>query len=214
LRPAADCLNLRRQLDAGLASLGLAPNDPLCQSLLAYIDLLVKWNKAYNLTSVREPARMVTHHILDCLAILPYLNGSHLLDVGTGAGLPGVVLALVRRDCHWVLLDSNAKKIRFVTQAVMELKLQNVEVVRAGVGDYQPSERFSSVIARAFGPILELFERTRHLYARNGYLLAMKGRRPDVELAELRLRAIPFEVHRLHVPGLHASRHLVVVKSS
>ncbi|MCI0591527.1 MAG: 16S rRNA (guanine(527)-N(7))-methyltransferase RsmG [Gammaproteobacteria bacterium] len=193
--------------------MGFAPDDRLCRALLAYIELLAKWNKTYSLTAVRDPTRMVTHHVLDSMAILPYLNGSQLLDVGTGAGLPGVVLALVRRNSHWVLLDSNAKKIRFVTQAVMELKLGNVEVVRARVEDYRPRQRFSSVIARAFGPVSELYERTRHLYALGGCLLAMKGGALADELAELRRSGVACEVYRLQVPGLSAQRNLVIVRS-
>lgn len=186
--------------DAGL-------RDPL----FAFLRLLEKWNRAYNLTAVREPEAMVTHHVLDSLAVAPYLHGRRIADVGTGAGLPGIPLAIARPELGFVLLDSNSKKTRFVTQAINELQLANVVVERARAEDFRPSRPFDTIVSRAFTSLAEMLRMTQHLCAPDGVFLAMKGAYPADEL-----RAMPggFEVRRVErvtVPGLHAERHVIEV---
>lgn len=192
-------------------ALGLELDEEQQAALLAYVALLSKWNRAYNLTAVRKPAEIINRHLLDSLAALPYLNGKRLVDVGSGAGLPGLVLAIARPDQHWVLLDSNGKKTRFLTQALIELELSNVRIVRQRVEDYQPATGFSTVICRGVGPLMQLLTNTRHLWDDSAVLLALKGVRPDAELREME-RAYPnYVAHRLHVPGNVGERHVIVV---
>jgi 16S rRNA (guanine527-N7)-methyltransferase len=198
-----DC---REQLVAGLQTLNLLADAEKVERLLAFIALIEKWNKAYNLTAIRKRTDMVSLHLLDSLAIVPYLHGARIIDIGTGAGLPGIPLAIYVPERHFVLLDSNQKKTRFVQQAVLELKLKNVEVLHSRAEDYRPEQPFDTVLARAFAALPEIVQATRHLLAQHGILLAMKGRPPDDELAQL---AAPYSLHTLHVPGIDAERCLV-----
>jgi 16S rRNA (guanine527-N7)-methyltransferase len=181
------------------------------QRLLVFVRLLAKWNAAYNLTAVRDPAEMVTRHLLDSLVLLPYLQGAHVLDIGTGPGLPGIPLAVARPDCSFTLLDANAKKTRFVTQAVGELGLKNVDVVQARVENYRPAQKFDTLVARAFSSIADMLEKTRHLCAPHGRFLAMKGVYPVEELAAIPADYAVSEVAALQVPGLKAARHLAII---
>lgn len=201
----------RAALDAGLAAAGVELDEASRAALIRYVELLSRWNRAYNLTAVRAPVDMVRRHLLDSVVILPYVHGRRLLDIGTGAGLPGLVVALARPDLECVLIDSSAKKTRFCRQAVAELRLANVEVIRARVQAYRPARPFDTVVARAFGRLAALVAHAERLCAPGGRLLAMKGQTPQAELAELgalrdRARVVP-----LHVPGLDARRHLVIV---
>jgi 16S rRNA (guanine527-N7)-methyltransferase len=176
--------------------------------------LLAKWNRAFNLTAVRDPVEMVPRHLLDSLAVWPYLHGPRILDLGSGAGLPGMVLALVDPEREWVLLDSNAKKTRFLTQIVIELRPDNVEVVQARAEAYAPARPFTTVIARALAPLSTVFRLARPLCAPEGRILAMKGVYPETELAELgphRPHTKGARVHRLQIPGLAGERHLVQI---
>jgi 16S rRNA (guanine527-N7)-methyltransferase len=145
---------------------------------------------------------------------LPFIQGHHCLDVGTGAGLPGLILALANPDRHWVLLDSNSKKIRFVTQAVMELGVDNVEVVRNRVEDYEPSNPFTSITARAFASLAQLYKSTRHLLTQEGTLLAMKGPELAEDIAQLDQNELAVQIHVLNVPGVDSGRSLVEVRYS
>jgi 16S rRNA (guanine527-N7)-methyltransferase len=197
-------------LEAGLHALGFALEADRRAALLSFLELLDKWNRVYNLTAVRDPREMVTTHLLDSLTILPYLHGRRLIDVGTGAGLPGMALALAKPEGAWTLLDSNAKKVRFLTQVVIELKPGNVEVVRARAEEYRPLRLFDTVVARAVCSLKELLGLTRHLIAPEGRLLAMKGTYPEAELDALGSSCPVPQVYRLNVPGLEAERHLVV----
>jgi len=181
------------------------------QRLLTFVHLLAKWNAAYNLTAVRDPQEMIARHLLDSLVLLPYLHGARVLDIGTGPGLPGIPLALARPDIAFTLLDANAKKTRFVTQAVGELGLKNVEVVQARVENYRPEQKFDTLVARAFSSIAELLKSAQHLCAPGGRFLAMKGVYPEEELAAIPAEFAVSEVAALKVPGLDAARHLVVV---
>ena len=195
------------RLLAGLLALRLDP--ALAGPLLKYLGELVLWNKAYNLTSVREPVEMVTRHLLDSLAVLPHVEG-RTLDVGTGAGLPGIPLALANPALNVTLLDSNGKKTRFLRHAQRTLPLTNVEVVEARAEKFQPPARFDTIISRAFSSLEDFLGHTAHLGADGARWLAMKGKLDPAELA-----AVPkgFEIRErltLAVPGLDEERHLVV----
>jgi len=186
------------------------------EQLAAYLALLAKWNRTYNLTAIREPERMVTHHLLDALAVLPHLPrrpGLRLLDVGSGGGGPGIPLAIARPGWSVVLLDSNHKKGTFMRQALIELGLANVEVVTARVEDYAPPVRFDVVISRAFADLASFVQGAARHLAPGGRLYAMKGVFPDAEVAELPPGFAVTAAHRLEVPGLDAARHLIVVAS-
>ena len=181
------------------------------QQLLAYVVLLEKWNRTYNLTAVRDPAEMITKHILDSLAVLPQIKGPRVLDVGTGAGLPGIPLALARPEWGFVLLDSNAKKTRFVTQACAELGLKNVEVVTTRVDKYHPEGKFDTLISRAFSAIADMLASTRHLCGQGGRFLAMKGVYPEEELKAIPAGYQVSAVQPLTIPGLGAARHVAII---
>lgn len=191
---------LRNELDA----LGFDAGDVMVR----YVELLARWNQAFNLTAVREPAEMARRHILDSVVLAPFVAGS-LLDVGTGAGLPGLVLAAVRPGIAVTLLDSNGKKIRFCRQAIAELGVKNAVAVQARVEDYRPGERFVTVVSRAYASLADFITSTRHLLAEGGTFLAMKGAYPHDELNALPAGVRVIGVHPLNVPGLDAERHLV-----
>ena len=200
---------LERLLAAGLRELPLEVDAERQGRLLAFLGLLEKWNGVYNLTAVRDPAEMVTLHLLDSLAVLPHVRGERLLDVGAGPGLPGIPLAIVAPGRRYTLLDSNGKKVRFMRQAVLELGLQQVEVVQARVESYRPDAPFDTVISRAFASLREFVGLAGAHCAPGGRLLAMKGQYPEAELAELPPGWRAVAVHRLAIPGLAAQRHLV-----
>ncbi len=177
--------------------------------LLDFVALLEKWNKVYNLTAVRDPRQMLTHHILDSLVILPFITGLRVLDIGSGAGLPGIPLALARPDLEFVLLDANAKKTRFMIQAIGTLGLRNVEVVHARVEKYQPERKFATLLARAFAEVAEIIDVAAHLCAPRGEFLLMKGVHPGAELDNIPVGFTVTGIEKLRVPGLAAERHLV-----
>lgn len=197
-----------RQLTAGITELGLTlPRGTT--PLLAYIDVLHEWNQRYNLTAVREPGQMVSRHVLDSLAVAPFLYGHSILDVGSGAGLPGIPLAVAFPERHFVLLDSNGKKSRFLTHAISVLGLKNVEVVQTRAEDYRPAEGFAVVICRALTSLAGFLCWTEHLGAPGGRWLAMKGAQPKAELQQLPAAFRLIAVHPLKVPGLDAQRCVV-----
>lgn len=191
---------------AGLSELQLKLTDHQIEQLLAFIALIEKWNKAYNLTAIRDKHAMVSLHLLDSLAIVPHLTGKRHIDIGTGAGLPGIPLAICYPDYEFTLLDSNAKKTRFVQQAVLELKLRNVQVCHSRVENYRAEPGFDTVITRAFAELSAIVEMTAHLLNSNGVLLAMKGQLPDEPLSQGICTHIP-----ITVPGIEAARCLVKV---
>jgi len=178
--------------------------------MLAFIDLIEKWNKAYNLTAIKNKQEMVALHLLDSLTVLPYLHGERIIDIGTGAGLPGIPLAICRPELSFTLLDSNAKKTRFVQQAVLELKLPNVEVRQSRVEDFHPDTLFDTVITRAFAELAEIIKLTRHLLAKDGIILAMKGQFSETEIAKIKL---PASVIPLQIPDVAAERNLIMIKT-
>jgi len=206
--------SLLDKLAEGLAALSLDLSDHVQHQLIDFLHLLVKWNRAYNLTAVRQPEQMVTRHLLDSLVIGPYIQGPRILDVGTGAGLPGIPLALAYPDYQFTLLDSSGKKIRFVTQAVAELGLVNVDVVQSRVEAYQPASRFDTVTARAYSSIEELVKQTAHLLADGGQYLVMKGAYPVAEVEAMPAGYHLEAIHQLQVPRLDAQRHLLVVRAN
>lgn len=203
---------LLRQLQAGLQALGEDPEAHPCARYLAYVDLLAKWNKAYNLSGIKQVEQMLSHHVLDSLSVLPYLQGVSGLDVGSGAGLPGFILALARPDMHWVLLDSNEKKTRFLKQALLELAPANIEVVRTRLEDYQGRQRFSTIICRALMPASEFCRSTDALLDDNGRILMMKGVAVEEENRQIDRRRYSAEIQSLTVPGVEARRRLLIVK--
>jgi 16S rRNA (guanine527-N7)-methyltransferase len=196
-------------LAAGLSALQLTLAMDQQQRLLAFIALLEKWNRSFNLTAVEGAGAMVTHHLLDSLSILPFIGGEQVLDVGSGAGLPGVPLAVARPDWRFVLLDSNGKKTRFMQQAVLELKLPNISVVKSRIEEYRPERAFDTVISRAFTSLREFVEACRPVCGPQTRFHAMKGLYPHAELEELAVTGYRAEVIKLNVPGLAAERHLV-----
>jgi 16S rRNA (guanine527-N7)-methyltransferase len=202
-------------LEAGYrALLGVDPPDSVRESLLAYLDLLSRWNKTYNLTAVRDPAGMVSRHVLDSLSVLPWLEGGTLLDAGTGAGLPGVPLAIVRPELKVTLLDSAGKKIRFLRHVQRELGLGNIFPVQARLEEFVPHAGFAMIISRAFAELSQFALAARHLLEPGTRLLAMKGRLPEEEISHLPAWIRVDRVQELFPPGLHEQRHLVIMSLS
>ena len=202
----------------GLARLQLELPPETQQKLLDYVALVQKWNKVYNLTAVRETDKILTHHLLDSLAVVPHVaNATTILDVGSGAGLPGIPLALALPQAQLTLLDSNQKKTAFLHQALIELQLSNAEVVCTRVEKYQSNQLFSVVVSRAFSDLAAFVAQAGRLVAPGGTLLAMKGVHPADEIAQLTGSESEFTligVTPLSVPGLDAERHLVFLKAA
>ena len=199
------------QLKRGLIALGLTLDREAQQRLLEYVALIEKWNRVYNLTAIREPEKMVSHHLLDSLAVAPHLHAKRLLDVGSGAGLPGIPLALANPDTHVTLLDSNHKKAAFLNQAVIELKLENAEVCSERVESWRTQNRFDVIISRAFSDMGEFVRITRRLLAPGGVFAAMKGLHPYEEIDKLPPECEVRQVLPLAIPGLDGARHLVLI---
>lgn len=193
-------------LVSGITALNLTVTDEQLEQLLAFIKLIEKWNKAYNLTAIRNREEMVKLHILDSLAILPHLEGKRIIDIGTGAGLPGIPLAICLPGINFTLLDSNAKKTRFVQQVVLELKLKNVDILHSRVENHQPAQGYDAVLVRAFASLSEIIKLTSHLLATDGVLLAMKGQNLEQELAEITVKS---SVIKVSIPGTDVERCLV-----
>jgi 16S rRNA (guanine527-N7)-methyltransferase len=229
-------MSVEQQLKAGIAALGLALPDGAEAKLLAYLALLDKWNRVYNLTAVRDAERMVSHHLLDSLAAVPVfdailaarplpnpppegeganagLRPPTAIDVGSGGGLPGIPLAIARPELTVTLIDSIAKKTAFLLQAKAELGLANLNVVTSRVEDFRPETGFDVITSRAFSDLKEFVTLTRHLLKPGGRWLAMKGLYPHEELAALPADVKVSAYHALAVPGLEASRHLIELES-
>ncbi len=199
------------QLAQGIAELGLEVPAEIQTKLNDYLALIAKWNRVHNLTAVRDSAKMVSVHALDTLAILPHVHAASVVDVGSGAGLPGIPLALMWPQARVVLLDSNHKKAAFLRQATIELKLDNVEVVCERVEAWQPPHKFELVISRAFSDLPEFLKLAGGLCASDGVIAAMKGVYPDEELAQVPATFKLMSAVPLKVPGLSAERHLVLL---
>lgn len=204
--------DLAEKLASGLAQMDLPLEILVQQQLLRYIGLLQKWNKVYNLTAVRDPQKMLHQHLLDSLSVLPHIHGHRIIDVGTGAGLPGIPLALAKPTLAVTLLDSNHKKTAFLRQTCLELGLTNVTVICDRVEAWRPAEKYDVVISRAFSDLAEFVNWTRHLCSSDGVMLAMKGAYPHEELTRLPASVVLLRVAPLAVPGLEAERHLVLLR--
>jgi len=203
------------ELVRGAAALGVALDEERKQGLLAYLALLAKWNKAYNLTAVRDIDEMVSRHLIDSLSIVPHFiaaGGERWLDVGSGGGMPGIPLAILFPEKRLTLLDSNGKKTRFLTQVKLELKLDNLEVIHSRVEAYQPAQPFNGIVSRAFSSLEDFSIWTRHLGDGDTRWLAMKGVHPADELAALPDDFRVEAEHVLDVPGCQGQRHLLILR--
>ncbi|EAW2482661.1 16S rRNA (guanine(527)-N(7))-methyltransferase RsmG, partial [Salmonella enterica subsp. enterica] len=196
-----------------LADAGISLTDHQKTLLVAYVDMLHKWNKAYNLTSVRDPNEMLVRHILDSIVVAPYLQGQRFIDVGTGPGLPGIPLAIVLPDAHFTLLDSLGKRVRFLRQVQHELKLENITPVQSRVEAYPSEPPFDGVISRAFASLNDMVSWCHHLPGEKGRFYALKGQLPGDEIALLPDNFSVESVEKLRVPQLEGERHLVIIKS-
>ncbi len=203
---------LEQRLNQLLAQTKLALSDQQKQQLLALVGLLHKWNKAYNLTSVRDPEAMLVKHIMDSVVVSPWLQGSRFIDVGTGPGLPGLPLAIINPDKQFVLLDSLGKRIRFIRQVILELGLKNVTPVQSRVEDFHDDSGFDGVLSRAFASLNDMLSWCGHLPAAQGCFLALKGLYPTEELEQLPTGFVVVGVHPLAVPELDGERHLIILK--
>jgi 16S rRNA (guanine527-N7)-methyltransferase len=199
------------ELRNGVERLGIRLAEGQEKLLLAYLQLLAKWNRAYNLTAVRNPREMVSRHLLDSLSVLPSLRGQRVADIGSGPGLPGIPLAIAVPDSQFILLDSNGKKTRFADHAAGRLGLGNVTVVKSRVEDYADEVGFDTVISRAFASLSDFIRLAGHLCGRSGCLMAMKGRLDPEELANVPSDWRIAETRQLRVPGVDAHRHLIVL---
>ncbi len=201
--------SLQARLEQGVDALRLSLPAGAVARLLDYQALLQRWNAAYNLTAVRDPDEMVTRHLLDSLAILPYVQGRSLADLGTGPGLPGIVLAIASPGREILLVDSNGKKVRFLREAIRALKLDHVRAVQSRVEEVEGE--YDCITARAFASLADMLGWGGHLLAPEGIWLAMKGKQPDDELAGIPTGFVLRSTHQLSVPGLAAERHLLVL---
>ena len=201
----------KTSLSAGLAELGIDLSANQQNKLLAFRDLLLKWNKTYNLTALRDPEQAISHHLLDSLAILPHIGNGPLLDVGSGGGLPGIPLAIARPELSVSMVDTVQKKATFLQQAAIQLGLKNVTTHHARVETM--AGQYAQISSRAFAEIGLFISLTRHLLAPGGRWLAMKGVRPDDEIAALPADILVDQIIPLHVPGLDAERHLIILKA-
>lgn len=205
---------LQSRLADGAAEMGIRIDEKQLQGLLSYLALLRRWNRVYNLTAVKSDTGILTRHLLDSLSVVPYLQGKKVVDIGSGAGLPGVPVALACPEKQITLLDSNAKRCRFLRQVQAELNMQNVTVVQQRAEEYRPAEKFDNLVSRAFSNLQDFITCSKHLLAEGGQVLAMKGVWSGEEAAELPTGFIIKNVVKLTVPGLPEQRHLVICEQS
>ncbi|MDC0089565.1 16S rRNA (guanine(527)-N(7))-methyltransferase RsmG [Porticoccaceae bacterium] len=198
-------------LEAGMQQMGVEYSSEQRDMLLAYLQLLMTWNRAYNLTAIRDPGEMIKLHLLDSLAVLPHLSGKRLIDVGTGAGLPGIPLAIMCPERDFTLLDSNGKKTRFLFQARCDLGLSNLKEINSRVESHRPEVPYDAVLSRAFTSVADMVNKCSHLLSPEGLFLAMKGKFPQSELSEIGKDYKVNASHTLQVPGVDGERHLIVI---
>ena len=203
---------MRLQLAEGASQIGLDLSEAQCDTLLDYAALIRKWNQTHNLTTIDDPAKMLTHHLLDSLSIARFVFGNRCLDIGSGAGLPGMVMALAYPEQHWTLVESRTKKASFLREAKIRCKAENVTVIATRIEDYRPPENFDTLASRAVSTVADLISMTGHLHHPSLRLISMKGIYPEEELSALTPRQRETtEVFPVSVPGLDAHRHIVVV---
>lgn len=203
---------MRLQLAEGASQIGLDLSEARCDTLLDYAALIRKWNQTHNLTTIDDPAKMLTHHLLDSLSIARFVVGDRCLDIGSGAGLPGMVMALAYPEQHWTLVESRTKKASFLREAKIRCKAENVTVIATRIEDYRPPENFDTLASRAVSTVADLISMTGHLHHPSLRLISMKGIYPEEELSALTPRQREMtEVFPVEVPGLDAHRHIVVV---
>ena len=195
----------------GAAALGVRLEEPQADRLLDYVQTLARWNRVWNLTAIRDPHDMLTRHVLDSLSVLPFLGGAAVADAGTGAGLPGIPLAIAAPGLRFTLIDANGNKIRFVTHAIGRLGLDNVTAEQARLEHYRPARGFDTVVCRAFSSLAKLLQAAGHLCAPGGRVVAMKGQRPESEIDALPEGWRVLGAYRIEVPGLDRERHLVEI---
>jgi len=201
-------------ISAAARELGIELSPEQVAKLVAHLDLVDEWGERMNLTAIRERDQQLTKHVLDSLSVLPYLRGTRVADVGSGAGFPGIPLAIAMPAVHFALIESTGKKCRFLEHVRDALALANVEVVQSRAEAWKPAERYDTVLARAVGPVADLVRNAGQLVAANGRLLAMKGRFPEDELARKLNGWKVAAVHKLTVPGLAEERHVVELRRS
>lgn len=206
-------MNLEKQLSELIKKTELKITDEQQQKLVTLVELLNKWNKAYNLTSVRNPQDMLVKHILDSVVVSPYLQGDKFIDVGTGPGLPGLPLAIINPDKEFVLLDSLGKRISFIRQAVAKLQLNNVTAVQSRVEEYHVESGFDGVISRAFASLKDMTDWCHHLPNKNGYFYALKGQLNQDEILHMDKKYQIVKEYKLYVPELEGERHLIILKN-
>nr|WP_275974553.1 16S rRNA (guanine(527)-N(7))-methyltransferase RsmG [Shewanella algicola] len=199
------------QLQTYLAEMKISATELQKKQLIGFVEMLAKWNKAYNLTSVRDPEQMLIRHIMDSLTVSPYLEGNRFIDVGTGPGLPGIPLAIMNPDREFVLLDSLGKRIRFQKQVQFELKINNITSVESRVEAYQPEDKFDGVLSRAFASIQDMLSWCHHLPKENGIYYALKGQLSEQELQQMPAGFSLVDTIVLHVPKLDEQRHLLKI---
>lgn len=199
-------------LEEGLSKNNLSLSDGQTQQLVTYLELMQTWNKVFNLTNITTPHDMVYLHIIDSLLINPFLHGKRFLDVGSGAGLPGIPLAILNPDLEWTLLDKNNKKTRFMRQAAAELQLLNVKIIHSRTEEFHPEQGFDSILSRAFASLTTFVDTTKHLLAEQGIFLAMKGKFPHDELSELPAARYNMRVEEIVLKGMDVERHIVCIR--
>ncbi len=197
------------ELKNGILALQIEMPESSLNKLIHFMEILLKWNKAYNLTAIDCPEDIVTRHFLDSLSIVPYIQGEVILDMGSGAGFPGIPCALALLSKQFTLLDSNGKKARFLTQVVGELQLKNVKIIQERIEKYKPLHCFDTIVTRAFSKLDKIITCTQNIFCSGGELLVMKGTYPQAELQSV---TYPFKVYELMIPGLAEKRHLVCIK--
>jgi 16S rRNA (guanine527-N7)-methyltransferase len=199
------------ELTKGAAQLGITLDNETAGKLLAYLDLLYKWNRAYNLTAIRDEKKAIALQLLDSLSLLPFIGEGPLLDIGSGGGLPGIPIAICRPEQPVTLLDSNGKKTRFLSQAGVELGLDNVQVVNERIEAWRPGTLPGIITSRAFASLDQILDWCRHLLTPETRLVAMKGQYPQLELDEISERNLEIEVEQVSIPGIDAQRHIVII---
>ena len=199
-------------LERGVTELGLKCPQSSREQLITQLELLLKWNRSFNLTAITEPEQIVTHHILDSLSVVPWIRGGQVIDVGTGAGYPGLPLAMTLPDIHVTLLDSRGKKIRFVDTVIRTTRLTNAVTVHGRVEDFRPEVKFDTLVARAFASLADIIQLGAHLVKPGGRIVALKGEYPIAELNTARASfEYGFDCQSVQVPGINAERHIVTV---